>query len=231
MNDQNTNNRFIDKFNIDVKNMESPLKNPVYLKHLDDINKLIDDLTNSEYLIIDADGVLLDFVSGFRTFLQNTHQISFDGEPSKYNFSDKLPNQNVGSLIKEFINSEYFINTPAHQDAKDFIAYIKEMIPYITIDVVTSCETECPTIANKRKATLINHFGDVFSNIITLPLGASKIDTLKKLKSQTGTGVYIDDLDVHYHEAKTAGHIPYMRVRKYSNTENVENKINHLFFW
>ena len=90
-------------------------------------------VNSSRNLILDGDGVVLDFSTGYVNFLREVHGIdatlcpTFGTEPSFFNFKDLYPTlEKPWFGISDFINSyDHFSQINAYDSAKNALVEIK----------------------------------------------------------------------------------------------------------
>lgn len=157
--------------------------------------------------IFDCDGVLLDWETGFREWLAKAHP--------EYVLKTKFPDnwdlqywigcdkEKAAFLITKFNHSEAFGNLRAMPYAQRVIYEISTMGH--PIFVVTSCSGD-KEVLSRRRHNLAMEFGSSFENVICLPLGMSKMDTLKAFHTVFGSCVWIEDNYQNAAHGFAAGH-------------------------
>jgi FMN phosphatase YigB (HAD superfamily) len=153
---------------------------------------------NPRTIIFDVDDVLLDFISGFRDYVNNNYGYNIVGEPDKYSMDGWLPyaKDNKDRLITNFNKSWEFGCLSPLQDAQFVVKHFclqnrKLPNPYRLV-ALTKCGSGETTTA-LRKANLHNVFGSVFDDVFTLEYTDSKADFVKDFKRSNDVCLTIDD--------------------------------------
>jgi phosphoglycolate phosphatase-like HAD superfamily hydrolase len=127
-------------------------------------------------IIFDCDGVLVDYVGGFRTFLKEVDGIDTHPEgPREYDMRSWVGTTDMKFVIdriKRFNTNEggYFANLKPLPGAVDVVQRLREA--GARESVLTQCDTN-PATMKARKANLERIFGG-FENIQFVDLGGSK---------------------------------------------------------
>lgn len=177
---------------------------------------------NDLNMIIDGDGVALDFSHGFLRYMKEEHKIfASANEPRHFNYSDIFaPNVNPASYIKGFIDSPYFEQIPFYPDAIEKLHAIKAN--GVAIRMVTSCG-DSPHVQRMRLACIEREVGKIIEDVIFLPLGAGKVDTLKKFAPST----FVDDQLSMCIDGALAGHRSYLFNRLYNQSASLSDMSMH----
>ena len=133
-------------------------------------------------VLLDCDGVLLDWVAGFKNWLQIRKNITPKGDcPNMYDMAEWIgaPTDQVMKLINEFnTEAKEFGDLPAEPGAQKFLETLRREHELI---IISSC-SDNPNTVYQRERNLMEAFGDIFADIILVPLGQSKADHLKKFE-------------------------------------------------
>lgn len=168
----------------------------------------------------DADGVLLDFASGFTQYMLDEHGIqAVTSEPENFDFSDSFPDTpGVAKNIGAFLESDHFLNISAY---KEVVPGLGEVPLPVLLNflrdkgveqrVVSSVATN-DKVHQMRLECLAREFDNVFEEITIIPLGASKKDALKQFPS----GFFIDDQLSMCQDGSLAGHLSHLKTQKYN---------------
>lgn len=131
-------------------------------------------------ILTDVDSVLLNYDAGFFTFASKKGfgQLPFENHvPFENRLNVDL--STVQQLIEDFAKSEEFSQLPVYRDAKEYVGLLSANgYRFIAITAPGNADY----IVNKRIANLQKHFGDVFENVICLPVGESKEPVLTNWK-------------------------------------------------
>lgn len=163
----------------------------------------------SNVIHLDVDGVLLNWRDTFVTWLKKYEMISEDDATSYY-FDDliKIPghpeytlkNGTFRQVLSEIFNdSHYLEKLPPEPNAVKSVKKLHEA--GYDLKVVSSY-TDSYEAMKKRERNLINVFGNIFSDITSLPLGSSKISYLRK---QDKNSIFIEDSPAHLLDALEVG--------------------------
>lgn len=146
-------------------------------------------------ILTDVDSVLLDFDAGFFSYASkrgfgalpflNTHHVPFE---TRLNISK----EEAIELVNDFTKSEDFKKLTPYRDAKPHMDLLTAAGHRFV--AVTACGNNS-AVVSKRIANLKLHFGDVFDDVICLPIGSSKYETLKQW--QNTKQLWIEDHPDH----------------------------------
>ena len=166
--------------------------------------------SDNPILYSDADGVILDWLSGFIDYCASIKHIALHKEPTRFDMQDIFPKlEKPWELIHDYQASEFYHNMKSYQDAREALQRTKDM--GVSNIIVTSCG-DTSDIMNSRNATIEREFSGCVDNIIYLPYGSSKLEILKKLKP----GVFIDDQEKIAIEGLKAGHDSFLKKQSYN---------------
>lgn len=157
-----------------------------------------------ETLIVDCDGVLLDWKTSF------THWMVYHGlindvseyKLDSYNLPDCVPAEHHLMYMNMFNQTHYMKNLAPIAGAVDAIKQIYEQ--GFVIKVVTSFSDQFESI-KMREQNLINVFGPVFHEIVSKGINGSKAEYLSK---QPKDSWYVEDLYSHAYNAIDIGFDP-----------------------
>lgn len=132
-------------------------------------------MDNQPWILLDCDGVLLDWDHGIIYHAQAYMPHLFNAE--RYNNQhwflwDRfgISKQESLELIKSFHTSDEYEFLQALPEAKEAIAHLSEKFP---LAIITACGTD-PITHHLRSNNLINAFGNVFEKIICTASSADK---------------------------------------------------------
>lgn len=177
-------------------------------------------------LILDADGVLLDFASGFTSYMHEVHGVkATTNTPAQFDFSDAFPDTpKVAKHIPGFLESDHFLAVKAYHEANDDLGEfpIAEILQFlhmkgVELHLVSSVATT-DTVKESRLACLEREFGPIFKSTTIIGLGESKAAVLKGLPS----GFFVDDQLSMCKDGSLAGHLSFLKTQNY-NTLSCKN--------
>lgn len=143
------------------------------------------------HLVCDVDDVLLNWMDGFKAFLDNKGVPRQPGNPKDWDMTTWLNGVEYVPFIEEFNSSPAFGELKPVENAVEALG---SLFNYgASIFLVTSC-TENASSIKMREENLYEHFGEIFEEVNCLPLGASKSDILKRYKRGAH---YIEDNHGH----------------------------------
>lgn len=152
---------------------------------------------NKKQIIIDSDGVILDYHSAFIDEYKS-HHIDHNGVINE--LEDYFSPGIVNGLITLFNQTSKFGELEPYRDAD---VYLKKLhTEGYHINLITACGDGLLT-QQLRIENLKSVFGDIFNDISFVGLGESKLDYLKKF-SNTNT-IYVDDMYHHYLDGESVG--------------------------
>lgn len=187
-------------------------------------------------ILTDADGVLLNWEKGFDNFVSSKGYSRVPGTcaeystPIRYGISEDLSY----NLIKEFNEGPHVEYLEPFADSVKYVKNIAEL--GFRFIVVTSI-SDYPQSKIFRTKNLNNIFGDVFDDVICLPIGACKADVLLRWE---GTNYFWIEDNVRQAEAGyKAGLAPILINHPYNNSYEsdwfpkvpVEEPWKHIFGW
>ncbi len=159
------------------------------------------------FVILDVDDVLLHWMGAFKSHIAIQTNIKPIAEyPDKMSIEEWLnvDLQECEDLITSFNNSRHFGSLKAYDGALEFVNWaIQEKLNVVAL---TSC-SNAPLVVASRKENLTTVFGDnVFSEIVCLPLGASK----RAVLSEFNNYILFDDNVSHVKAALNSGRKAYL---------------------
>ena len=163
-------------------------------------------------ILIDCDDVLLDWQRGFRSWLRDTQSIHpHPSGPLSWKMTDWLgmPEDDCLHLVRSFNASDDFGKLAPVSDAVAAVAHLRKQGHLLY--VISSCGSEPSTLA-MRERNLVRVFGEVFDEVIAIPLGVSKQTHLATFEPS----VWIED---NYHNALSGlqfGHRTFMLRRSHN---------------
>ena len=194
-------------------------------------------------LATDVDFVLLDWVAGLEPFLKekgmrHDHIPNYSGStyyPSLQELFDiKDENKNL-EILAEFNKSIHIENLPIFQ--KEAVEHLRNIQQEYDIVAITCLGTEQDQ-KEKRTQNLVNHYGDVFDEVVCIPVRTSKQAYLEELMKERHVEFFVDDRIKHLQEAIDANIKPLLYVRNADRPDtdipivecwsHVEQKLNKL---
>ncbi len=135
-------------------------------------------------ILVDCDGVLLNWEWGFHCFMQERGHKLADGYQFKYNIGKRYGiDYEIGiKCIKQFNESAAIGFLPPLRDAMQYVKKLHENHGYI-FHCITSLSSD-KNAKKLREMNLTKLFGDsVFEEIICLETGADKTEALSKYRN------------------------------------------------
>lgn len=138
-------------------------------------------------LLTDVDGVLLDWIRGFKEFYMDLGYVFTSPDPTNFPLTGWIEGVNdpaeIMNLLSGFNHSKEFSQLKPTTGARQFISAVAKDYDIIAI---TACSDR---VAGARRANLEAVFGTVFNTIHCLNLGESKYKILSKYKPS----IWIED--------------------------------------
>lgn len=156
-------------------------------------------------VILDVDGTLLMWRDVFVSWLQKHNFEVNNISPADYGLSNikfegKLISKNFRNELSLLFNESYYLKKlPPLDGAMSAIKTLRDMGCRLT---VISSYTDNFEAMKAREENLINVFGDVFENIVSLPLHASKREWLDQ---QDKESIFVEDSISHIIDALSVG--------------------------
>jgi len=152
---------------------------------------------------LDADGVLLNYLSGFFAYVRSKglHVACEPEEVTDWSCSNAFPDWSAEEIyrqIEDFSVQPEFAHIPPIPGAVEAIRGIKEDLGNVEVIAITSAGKSDETIRLRRKNLELFPFDDIH----VLPLGASKQEHLALLPAGS---VFVDDLFKHVQSAEKVG--------------------------
>lgn len=143
---------------------------------------------SDKVIMVDCDGVLLDWEYAFHVWMERHGHTAVDGALSIYNIAKRynIGNEQAMMLIRMFNESAAIGYLPPLRDAVHYVRKLHEEHGYI-FHAITSLSND-PNAQHLRTKNLKRLFGDtVFEKYIYLDTGADKDEVLKMYE---GSGCY-----------------------------------------
>lgn len=174
----------------------------------------------SRFFLTDADGVLLDWVSGFRVRAEKKLRRKIEGYPKKFNRLGEWIGETekvAYEMIYDFNdNDPEFENIRPYKDAVDYLETIKKL--GYNIIVISACGKKSET-AQKRINNLKNIYGDIFTKIHCVGNSLDKEKILKKYPKS----FWIEDTINPALQGFNAGHKTIMLRHLYNRIDEIHH--------
>ena len=155
-------------------------------------------------ILVDADGVLLDWEYAFNIWMQEHGFEQVPGSKLSYEMDERygIPKEQVRKLIRLFNESAAIGFLPALRDAMYYVKRLHEEHGF-RFHCITSLSTD-PNAVKLREQNLSKLFGKTaFERLVCLPTGADKNEALEEYRD---TGCYwIEDKPVNAEAGLAAG--------------------------
>jgi len=166
-----------------------------------------------DVLLSDLDGVYVDWAQGFVNYMESIGIKALHANPTIFSMTDIFPQVEKPWLhILDYQQSEFYAQVKAYEGARE--AYQALVDGGVTIIAVSSCGLDEQTV---RSRTAMIESEGVFSDMVLLDLGASKLDVLKKFSRSA----FIDDQPVVAMEGQEAGHVSILHSMPYNLDANM----------
>jgi len=172
---------------------------------------------------VDIDGCCLDFTTGIIDFVKN-NSLQYNIDPSDEKFGLKSEKE-ISKLVNLFNQSVEFSELKPFQDTLEFMTKISKEFNYKFVAVTTCLGNE---ITKKlREKNIKNVFGDLFEDVICLPIGTSKLKTLQ----QFNPSFYVDDKLKHVNDSYSLGYISFYMQQPYNINIKSKKEIVDVYNW
>lgn len=158
-------------------------------------------------VLLDVDGVLLDWFSRFPYFLKekgldHEHAIRMfaNNQFSSLEELTGLPTEQATELSIEYQRSKYMKYLSPYKDALQVVNLLKHKYNFIAVTAVL----DDPLTLQYRTENLEFWYPGAFSKVHCVGINQSKFEVLSKYDRT----VFVDDSPGHIIEAKNAGHTP-----------------------
>lgn len=168
-----------------------------------------------KHIVVDADGCLLDWVSGFNAYMENLGYTFDKTKGHMYALDERfnLTAEEVMPLITAYNNSEDMMRLHAIDGAINYVSQLKKL--GYTFSVVTSL-SDCPIAKCYRQINLMKLFGtDTFKEVVCLATGACKKEVLTNMFGGSGL-FFIEDYPINAQVGFEAGLKPILIQQEYN---------------
>jgi hypothetical protein len=164
-----------------------------------------------EYLLTDVDGVLLDWTTAFAEYMRSLGFKVPNTPPPTYKLCEWLGMTDAEILkhIHDFNESAAFSRVPAFDDAVSMLSFMAVRFKIVAI----SCCSESQFSRDNRVKNLKDKFGDIFADIVLLPLRVSKTEVLSKYPKGS---IWVEDRFGYAKEGLELGMKTYLLSRPYN---------------
>lgn len=156
-------------------------------------------------ILVDVDGVLVDWSSQFPHFLEQKglpHEKAIMGYAhSEWQTVEDLvwlPLDEATSLVEEYTCSEFMKRLTPYKDALLAVNQLKHIYDFVAVTAISND----PQAHQNRTENLEFWFPGAFSKVHCVGMGGNKLEILSKYDST----VWIDDSPGHIREGLMAGH-------------------------
>ncbi len=185
-------------------------------------------ITPTRDLLLDCDGVLLDWFGGFILYAQAVLGRKLDpAGPSDFNLQGwlEVSPEKLQDMIANFNGGDggYFSRLKALPGAREALlaAHAQGRI----LSIITACST-APRVIAQRKQNLRDAFGDIFNEIHTVDMGASKRELLSSFSNVS----WIEDKAENALLGAELGHPSYL-LRASHNAKYEDTLAHPLLTW
>lgn len=131
----------------------------------------------NKIILTDADGVLVNWNDAFSSFMRKRGHYMVSGADNQYNLGKRygISTKSAMDLVKQFNESEHIRSLRPLSDSTTYIPKLVDLgFRFIVITSLSDSE-----IAKKNRIyNLTNIFGNIFDDVVCLPIGDSKLNTL-----------------------------------------------------
>ena len=168
-------------------------------------------MSNKKEIILDVDGVLLDYEKAFEDY--------FDLTPisdTYRNFTDRfgIDDNQILKMVNHFSLEKEFSMLEPFDGAIESLNSFKDK--GYRISIISSCGDD-PYVHELRKTNLLNVFGDIFDKITLIGMRLCKAEFLKEYKNTKS--IWIDDTFQHYKSGVKLGLDSIWRTTEYNKLD------------
>jgi hypothetical protein len=160
-------------------------------------------------ILTDADGVLNKWHTGIKKFNESkgiVSSIDLENIDNAFLSSSELfpsdSDEKSFNLLKEYNKSKFCRDLDILEKGSDKI--IQDLSSDFDI-IVLSSFGECALSQYNREYSLKNIYGDIFKDIMSIPLKACKEDYLTKLNNDHDVAIWLDDIVTNVQKGFNAG--------------------------
>lgn len=169
----------------------------------------------------DVDDCMLDWTSGFAEFMQIVHPTV---NVKSCDYSLGMSREVADSYALQYNNSEYFARMKPFAEAEKYVPLIAAL-GYKFV-VVTSCLGSDQT-AIMREENLLNVFGDIFDQVICIPLHTNKQPVLEKFNPT----FWVDDKLENCAGGAFVGHTSLLMNTGHNQSDELPEQIKRVYSW
>jgi len=187
---------------------------------------------NDKVILVDCDGVILDWVGHFVPWLEKQGYTVADDYADHYAIGKWIgtSNNEAHKRVREFNKSAAIGFCPALRDAVHYVNLLYEKHGYV-FDAITSL-TDDPYAAQLRVQNLNALFGTgVFRNVICLGCGADKRETLEEYAKDEYPYFWIEDKPSNAQLGHDLGFRTMLMRHQYNNNHGLTLRIPEVHTW
>lgn len=168
-------------------------------------------MSNKKEIILDVDGVLLDYEKAFEDYF-NLTPIS----DTYRDFTDRfgIHDDEILKMVNDFSLEKEFSMLEPFDGAIEALNSFKDK--GYKISIISSCGDN-PYVHELRKTNLLNVFGDIFDKITLIGMRLCKAEFLEEYKNTNS--IWIDDTFKHYKSGLKLGLDSIWRTTKYNKLD------------
>lgn len=136
-------------------------------------------MNKDRIILTDADGVLVDWLGGFQSFMESKGFPRIGGTDKDYSISARhgISNHQGMEFVKEFNEGRKIADLTAFADS---VEYVTKLANKGFRFIVVTALSDHPDAHEYRTTNLHNLFGDVFDEINCITMGANKAEILTR---------------------------------------------------
>lgn len=175
---------------------------------------------NEKVILVDADGVLLDWRHTFQSWMRLNGYVLRDPDCYEIEIAYGIERREAKMLTRFFNESARVGWLPPHRDAVKYVRKLHEEHGYV-FHCITSLSTD-PFAGRLREDNLRRLFGPtVFEKVQCLETGADKAEALEHYR---GTGcIWVEDKYENAIAGLNVGLVPILITHDHNRHENTEN--------
>lgn len=182
----------------------------------------------TKLILTDADGVLFDWVSGFKDWAQKSLKLKLRADYNQFYTIEKwfgLTRNEADAAVNQYNSSAAMCFLPAYEESVKYIKKLNTELGYRFV-VITAMGTD-PYAEKARWINLHNLFGDVFDALHVTDLCQCKGEYL----SQYESAIWIEDHPENAEKGLLHGHRTYLFNHSHNSKNPVSKEITRVRTW
>ncbi len=184
-------------------------------------------MTTQKLILTDADGVLLDWITGFNPWMESKGYTRLYGFERYYTIENwyGISREEAMELVSTYNSSAAIGYLPAYLDSVKYVKKLHDNHGYKFVVITAFGQDEYAI--RLRKRNLRKLFGDVFEEILFVDLLKSKLELLKLYEP----AIWIEDKPSAAEEGNSVGHKTFLFRHGHNEHMSTTHEITRVDSW